>query len=312
WVLTSEGLERTWNLLKTGIFYMPVVRRNGDMGNASEQSVASLGLSLFKKKGKTPRETAKKALKGARDMAKAKSIKPGKYPLITDPQFDGVMAHESFGHLTEADGVITGESIISDRKGERLGSKHATIVESGDPKNFGFYLPYDDEGTATKELYLLKEGILKNFLHSRYTAEILGAEPTGNARSLNFTYPSIVRMRNTYFAAGEHTNEELFEMIDEGIYVVGSRGGQTEATGTFTFSADRAYWVEDGEKKYPLKGVVVRGNILNFLKNIIGASQEVEVTTSVRGGCGKWGQGGLPVGTGGPYLAVSEALVGGG
>lgn len=312
WVVTSEGLQRDWNLIKTGILYRPVVKSNGQMGNAHEQSVASLGLSLFNKKGKTPTETAKKALKGAKDMAKAKSIEPGRYTLITDPRFDGVMAHESFGHLTEADGIITGESILSDRKGEQLGSEHATIVESGAPKNYGFYLPYDDEGVATEKVHLLKNGILKNFLHSRYTSEILGEDPTGNARALNFRYPSIVRMRNTYFTAGDHTKEELFDMVDEGIYVVGSQGGQTELTGTFTFSADRAYWIEDGEKQHPLKGVVVRGNILNFLKNIMGASEEVEVTTSVRGGCGKRGQSGLPVGMGGPYLAVKNCIVGGG
>lgn len=312
WVMTSEGLKRDWNLIKTGILYRPVVKSNGRMGNAYEQSVASLGLSLFNKKGKTPRKTAKKALKGAKDMAKAKSIEPGRYTLITDPQFDGVMAHESFGHLTEADGIITGESILSDRKGEKLGSDHATIVESGDPKDYGFYLPYDDEGVATEKVYLLKNGVLKNFLHSRYTSQILGETPTGNARALNFRYPSIIRMRNTYFTAGDHTKEEVFDMVDEGIYVVGSRGGQTESTGTFTFSADRAYWIEDGEKQYPLKGVVVRGNILNFLKNIMAASKEVEVSTSVRGGCGKGGQNGLPVGNGGPYLAVKNCIVGGG
>lgn len=311
-VFTSEGLERSWKLIKTGLLYRPVVKRNGQMGNATEQSVASMGLSLFKQKGKQPRETAKKALKGARDMAEAKAIDPGRYSLVTDPRFGGVMAHESFGHLTEADGIITGESILTGRKGEKLGSEKATIIESGDPQNYGFYVPYDDEGTSTKKTYLLKNGVLKNFLHSRFTAKTLDSKVTGNARGLNFRYPSIVRMRNTFFAPGEHEKEELFELIDEGIYVVGSRGGQTEPTGTFTFSADRAYWIEGGEKKYPLKGAVVRGNILNFLKNIIGASKELEVTTSVRGGCGKSGQGPLPVGNGGPHLAVEEAIVGGG
>lgn len=312
WIFTNEGLERTWHPLKTGIFYRPVVRKNGRMGNATEQSVASLGLSLFNEKGKTPEETAKEALEGARDMAEAKSIKPGRYSLVTDPIFGGVIAHESFGHLTEADFVITGESILSDRKGERLGSEHATIIESGDPKDYGYYLPYDDEGTATKTVHLLENGSFKEFLQSRYTAETLQAEPTGNARALNFRYPSIVRMRNTYFGAGNHTKEELFELIGDGIYVKGSRGGQTEATGTFTFSADRAYRIEDGEIKHSLKGVVVRGNILDFLKNVQGTSKNIELHTSLLGGCGKGGQSGLSVGNGGPYLAVKEAIVSGG
>lgn len=312
WVMTSDGLERDWNLLKTGIVYRPVVRKNGKVGNATEQAVGSMGLELFKKEEKTPIETAKKALEGARDMAQAKPIKAGKYPLVADPLFCGVIAHESFGHLTESDFIITGDSILSDRKGKQLGSEHATIIESGDPKNYGFYLPYDDEGTATKTVHLLKNGVLKNFLHSRYTAETLGEEPTGNARALTFRYPSIVRMRNTYFGAGNHSKEELFEMIDEGVYVAGSQGGQTESTGTFTFAADRAYWVEDGEIQHAVKGAVVRGNILNFLQNVIGASKQVEVETGILGGCGKSGQNGLSTGLGGPYLAVKEAILSGG
>lgn len=312
WFFTSDGLEREWHPLKTGILYRPVVKKNGKMGNASEQAVASLGLSLFNREGKRPKETAKKALKGASDMAEAQSIKPGRYSLVTDPEFGGVIAHESFGHLTEADFVITGESILTEREGERLGSEHATVIESGDPQQYGYYLPYDDEGTATKTVHLLKDGIFSGFLHSRYTANTLETEPTGNARALNFRYPSIVRMRNTYFGAGDHTQEELFELIGEGIYVIGSQGGQTESTGTFTFSADRAYRIEDGEIQHPLKGVVVRGNILDFLKNVKGASKHVELHTSLLGGCGKGGQGGLPTGVGGPYLAVKEAIVSGG
>ena len=101
----------------------------------------------------------------------------------------------------------------------------------------------------------------------------------------------------------------LAELVDKGVYAEGHGGGQTEDTGNFTFAANRAYWIENGEIKFPLKSVVVRGHILDFLKNVIGASKEVIVKTSILGGCGKGGQAPLPVGLGGPYLAVKEAII---
>jgi len=306
----SEGLKRKWNPLKNGVLYYVVVRKNGEMGNGYEQFASSYGFEIYDKKD--PRDLAHKALKGARDAAVAKTLKPGKYGLIADPNFVGVIAHESFGHLTEGDYVATKSSILYGRLGEKVGSNYATIVESGDPINYGFFIPYDDEGVATEKVILLEKGILKGYLHSRSTAKIMGMEPTGNARAISFKYPSIVRMRNTYFMPGDMTKDELFEILKNGVYAEGSTGGQTEDTGNFTFGANRAYWFEDGEIKYPIKGATVRANILDFLKNVVGASKELVVHTSVFGGCGKGGQMPLPVGDGGPYMAIKEALVGGG
>jgi len=306
----SEGLKRTWSPLRAGVVYFVVVRENGNVGNSYEQFASSYGLEIFDEKD--PRKIAETALKGAKDSARAKSLKPGKYPLVADPTFMGVVAHESFGHLSEGDYVATRASILYNRLGEEIGNEYTTIVESGDPVNYGYFIPYDDEGVATEKVVLLEKGILKGYLHSRSTARIMNMEPTGNARAINYRYPSIVRMRNTYFMPGDMTLEELFEVAGKGVYAEGSRGGQTEDTGNFTFGANRAYWFEEGEIKYPLKGATIRANILEFLKKVIGASKDLLVTTSVFGGCGKGGQAPLPVGDGGPYMAVSEAIIGGG
>ncbi len=305
--LNSEGLKRYWNPIMVGLYYFVVVKRNGVIGNGRENMSASMGLELFNEH--PPEEIAKTALRGAREVTEAKTLKSGRYGFIADPGFAGVLAHESFGHLTEGDYVATGASILAGRLNERLGTEHANILESGDPVNYGFWVPYDDEGVDTKKVTLLKNGVLVGYLHARSTAKILGMEPTGNARAINYRFPPIVRMRNTYFGAGDMSKEEIFELVGKGVYAEGSGGGQTEDTGNFTFAANRAYWVENGEIKFPLKSVVVRGHILDFLKNVEGASKNVIVKTSILGGCGKGGQSPLPVGLGGPYLAVKEAII---
>ncbi len=308
--MNSEGLKRFWKPIMTGLLYLVVVKRNGNIGNGREGHSASSGLEIFDER--SPSEIASKALKSAIESSEAKTLKSGVYPLITDPNFAGLVAHESFGHASEGDYVSTGSSILKGRIGEKIGSDHASIFESGDPINFGFWVPYDDEGVDTRKVTLLENGVLKSHLHSRSTANLLDQDVTGNARAINFAYPPIVRMRNTYFGPGEMSKEEIFELINRGVYAEGSSGGQTEDTGNFTFAANRAYWVENGEIAYPLKGIAVRGHILEFLRSIIGASKDLIVRTSILGGCGKGGQSPLPVGLGGPYLAVREAIIGGG
>ncbi len=308
--LNSEGLKRHWRPMRNGLYYQVIFRKNGNIGIGREQFASSHGFEIYEKF--KPEDLSEKALKSAEESAEARGIKPGKYPIVADPDFAGVLAHESFGHLTEGDYVATKASILYGKLGEKVGSDYATIIESGDPVNYGWYIPYDDEGVATLTVKLLDKGVLRAYLHSRSTAKIMNSESTGNARAISFMFPAIVRMRNTYFGPGDMSKEEVFEIIKKGVYAEGSVGGQTEDTGNFTFAADRAYWIENGEISYPLKGVVIRAHILEFLKNIIGASKDLVVKTSVLGGCGKGGQSPLPVGDGGPYLAIREAIVGGG
>ncbi|MHA1910967.1 MAG: metallopeptidase TldD-related protein, partial [Candidatus Kariarchaeaceae archaeon] len=88
-------------------------------------------------------------------------------------------------------------------------------------------------------------------------------------------------------------------------------GGQVGGSGDFLFKAVRGYWVENGEKKYPLKDVSLTGNILELLQNVEGATKDFSLYSSYFGGCGKAGQFPLPVGLGGPKIIFSKVRFGG-
>jgi TldD protein len=134
---------------------------------------------------------------------------------------------------------------------------------------------------------------------------------TGNARAVNYNYPPIVRMKNTYFSPGDLSIEEALEQLGTGIYAISTAGGQANMDGTFMFKALRGYYVDKGEQKYPLREVTLTGSILDFLKNIEGATKELFVFSSYFGGCGKDEQYPLPVGLGGPHLLIREVQFGG-
>jgi TldD protein len=115
-------------------------------------------------------------------------------------------------------------------------------------------------------------------------------------------------MSNTYLQPGDMKVDELFEDIEHGMYLKGSRGGQVDTgKGIFQFNAAEGYLIENGEITTPLRDVSLSGNILETLKNIDAIGNDFKLSV---GFCGKDGQT-VPVGDGGPHTRILNALVGG-
>lgn len=308
--LNSEGTKVSYEPLLVGLAASCIAKKGTTILDARDVYGGSCGLEAYKQEEHTPEKLGENAAKWAIEKLNAKPAPAGKFPALIDPQLAGVLAHESFGHMSEADGVIMGFSPLARRMGEKLGPDNVTIIDEGLPKEGGYQIFFDDEGVPCKRVEILKNGILTNYLHSRATAHRLKMEPTGNARSQDYSFDPIVRMRNTYFEKGNWKKEEALKELKQGIYAIDTSGGQADATGTFLFKAVRGYWVENGEIKYPLLDVALTGNILEFLKNVDAVCDDLTISTGPFGGCGKRDQRAY-VGDGGPHMRVKEVLFGG-
>lgn len=314
-VMNSEGTSISWEPLVLDLRCMIVSKGlGGDLADGADSVGGTFGLEEFKKDVHSPETIGRNAANWAKEKMKAKAAPAGEFRALCEHMLTGVLAHESFGHLTEGDFVISKSSPLAGKVGEMLGSEHATIVDEGpmDPSKYTTYwVPFDDQGMRCGRTVLLDKGVFKGYLHSRVTASSLHDRPTGNARSINFCFPPIPRMTNTYFMPGDMTEDEALRELKNGIYAIRSHGGQVNMDGTFLFKAARGYWVEDGEIKHPLKDVVLMDNILNFIKNVEGATKGIEMNSGYFGGCGKGNQYPLPVGDGGPELLLSKIRFGG-
>ncbi len=286
----------------------------GHLVNGAAQAGGTMGLERFEEEGSTPEDIGRKAGSRAKEQLKAKTCPAGKFRALIENRLTGVLAHESFGHLSEADFVVVGGSPLTGKIGERLGTEHATIIDSGTPnltKYGGLWVPYDDQGTKASKTTVLEEGVLRHYLHSRGTANHLKQEPTGNCRAVHFGFAPIPRMTNTYFEPGTLTKEEALELLDTGVYSIQTSGGQVESDGSFLFKATRGYWVENGEIQESLREVSLSGNILNLLSKVEGGTKHLKICAGYFGGCGKSGQFPLPCGYGGPELVIGEVTFGG-
>jgi TldD protein len=94
------------------------------------------------------------------------------------------------------------------------------------------------------------------------------------------------------------------------LYAANFGGGQVDITsGKFVFSASQAYWVENGQIQYPVKGATLVGSGPESLKKVSLIGNDMKLDSGV-GTCGKEGQS-VPVGVGQPTLRVDGLTVGG-
>ncbi len=237
------------------------------------------------------------------DLVNASSPPSGDMPVVMDPTLAGVFVHEAFGHAAEADHVLQNSTILAGKIGEKVAAGCVTICDDPSLQEFGFS-PFDDEGVKAERKVIVENGVLKSFLHSRETAKKLGGIP-GNARAQGGKFP-IVRMSNTYIEAGDYSFEELVEACRNGVYLVGSRGGETNpATGHFHFNAQYGYLIKNGEVAEMVRDVSLAGHTLEVLRNVK-LGREVAFDP---GFCGKAFQV-VPVADGAPHL-LCRAVVGG-
>lgn len=310
----SAGTEVSWSPMVVDLRVQVVSKKADLLVDGGDGFGGSVGLEAFDESEHSPETLGENAGKWASEKLEAKPAPPGKHRALCENLLVGVLAHESFGHLTEADFIVSGMSPLVGKVGKQLGSETTTIIDEGtpDPERYnGFWIPFDDQGVKTSKVVILDKGVLAKYLHSRETATMMKDRSTGNARAVNYNFPPIVRMRNTYFSPGDLSFEEALELLDTGIYAIRTRGGQASAEGTFMFKARRGYYVEHGKIKHPLREVTLAGSILTFLQNVEGATKELLIRSSYFGGCGKGGQWPLHTGFGGPHLVVRDVQFGG-
>jgi TldD protein len=280
---------------------------------ADNGEVQQAGLSLGSKgdfnKIKGLHEQIKSISSQAVEMLSAPVAKGGEYTVVLDPILAGVFIHEAFGHLSEADHVYENPQLRDIMTiGKQFGSRILNVVDGAAVPGLRGSYKYDDEGVLSQKTHLIREGILTGRLHSRETALKMKEKLSGNARSISYRFPPIVRMSNTYIEPGKVAFKDMLADIKEGIYVKNWYGGTTSME-MFTFSAGEAYMIRNGQIAETLRPVVLTGNVFSTLMNIDAVGNYLDMNEG--GGCGKGGQSPLPVSNGSPHIRIQHCLIGG-
>jgi TldD protein len=281
---------------------------------AKDSEVQQVGISMGSRGKfnaiKNLHKEVKQMAQNAVDLLDAPQAKAGKYTVVLDPILAGVFVHEAFGHLSESDFVYENDNMRKLMKlGKQFGGEQLNIVDSAsDPPGLRGSFKYDDEGVRAVKTYLIREGKLVGRLHSRETAAKMKEKLTGNARAINYRFPPIVRMTNTYIEPGKMSFNDMIADIKEGIYAKNWYGGMTSME-MFTFSAGEAYMIRNGKIAETIRPIMLTGNVFETLLNIDAIGNDLDMNEG--GGCGKGGQSPLPVSNGSPHIRIKDLLIGG-
>ena len=130
--------------------------------------------------------------------------------------------------------------------------------------------PFDNEGVATSDRDLVKDGILNGYMLSSYSARKLGMQTTGNAGG---NHNLLLECGNLDFAG-------LLKQMDAGLVVTELLGhGINMVTGDYSRGA-AGFWVEKGEICYPVEEITIAGNLRDMFRQIIAVGNDVLVQNS--------------------------------
>lgn len=302
--INTEGTEIREDLITTSLGGL-ITSKDGNLTqNVRISAGGSYGFSAIRGQ----EEEFEKRTKIAIDLLKAEPVRGDVYNVVLNPDLAGVFTHEAFGHFSEADLIENSPTMREKMKiGAQLGNEVLSITDDPTiPLQLGYYV-YDDEGVRVRRTPLMLNGVLVGRLHSRRTAFVFGESVTGHCVAEDYRYTPIVRMGNIFIEPGDHTVEDLLNMLDDGLYLLDHKGGQTSGE-NFTFGAQYGYIVKNGKIDGMVRDINISGNLYKTLKDIVAVGNDL--VFSKTGGCGK-GQINIRSCHGGPHILVKNVVVGG-
>ncbi|MFI3221358.1 MAG: metallopeptidase TldD-related protein, partial [Methylococcales bacterium] len=133
---------------------------------------------------------------------------------------------------------------------------------------------FDNEGVTTQARDIVKDGILRGYVLSTYSARKLGLQTTGNAGGVH----------NLTITPSELDFEALLRQMNTGLLVTELMGqGINMVTGDYSRGAS-GFWVENGVIQYPVEEITIAGNLKTMFKNIVAIGNDVDYRGNVRTG----------------------------
>lgn len=305
-IANSEGLWAEDHRNYSRVYVSSIASRGNEKQTGSEGPGGMAGYEFFQKLDPVAlgRNTAAVAVL----MLKAKYAPSGKFPVVIDNGFGGVIFHEACGHSLETTSVAKGASVFADKLGQQIANPVVTAIDDGTIPNAWGSENIDDEGTPTEKTVLIQDGILKSFMIDRLGGLKIARKSTGSGRRASYMYAPTSRMRNTYIAAGKHKLADLISSIDYGIYARKMGGGSVlPGTGNFNFSVAEGYIIRNGKITEPVRGATLIGNGPDVLMKI---GMVADNLAHAQGMCGSL-SGSLPANVGQPAIKIDEIVVGG-
>ena len=248
---------------------------------ASEGEVKKSGFKLFLDNDFTKFDVNKLAqdlVDQTVEQLNGVSIDSGEYKVMLTARATKSLLN-AYMASADAEEVQKHSSLFIGKLNEKIASNKVT-VEDRPIQRTVFAKWFDDEGVATNNRPIIKNGVLKTYLYNLTTATKDNTESTGNAVRGNgkiYTAPNFL-----YMKPGNKSEEELYKEIDNGIIISdfsGLHAGLNPQSGNFSLQST-GFIIKNGKKDKPLDIIVVSGNLMKVFKEITEVGKDNEIFPS--------------------------------
>jgi len=305
--VNSEGSEIIQNFTDVVIDMAAIAHESGLTQSVNITEGGRGGLEQVTNDDKIQQSAKEISLK-ASQLLDAKPAKEEKATVVMNPDFVSLLTHEILGHPSEADRVLgkemawAGGAWWKGKIGEKIGSEKLNVFDDPTIKeSLGWYY-YDDEGVETKKTTLVEDGILKNHMQNRETAQIFDAIPTGNMRATNYRFMPLIRMACTCIGNGDYSVNEMIKEVKNGYLISNMKIPSIDMKRyNWSISCQYAQKIENGEITDLLRDVIVMGVAPEFFESIDACGNDFTVRPITNCGKGDPMQS-MIMGNGGPTI----------
>jgi PmbA protein len=146
-------------------------------------------------------------------------------------------------------------------KGEAIASPRFSLSNRPRAPEFPDGADFDGYGIPTKDLDVVKDGVLNEFLIDFFFSKKLGVPQTAGAS-------------NFAVATGDESLDEMIAKTKRGILLSRFSGGMPNNNLDFSGLAKNSFYIEDGRIKHAVDETMVSGNLRELLHNIHAVSRE--------------------------------------
>jgi len=262
-MMTSNGFEGSEEYTEfVGVAQM-TVQDEGDR----RPTGFNYAVSFIRKNLPTPEKIGAEAARRTLDLLGGKKIKTETLPIIIENRnvpriLNGFLAGMYGSNIQQK------RSFLADKKGEKIASKHFTLIDDPFVKGGLGSRLFDNDGFATKKRTMVDSGVLKEFYVDWYYSRKLGWEPTTGGTS------------NLIIPPGKRSVKEIMKDLGRGIFITGFIGGNSNS---ITGDASVGIFGKLFENGKPVQSVAemnIAGNHLKFWNNLIEVANDPWVYSS--------------------------------
>ncbi len=217
-----------------------------------------------------PASTAQEFIRKTGRLLGARPLKSGRYTAYLEPSAFLSLLAPFLDHWSGKQ-IIEGKSRLGDKLGQKIASEAFSLYDDPDHPEGLMNAPFDAEGTPTRTIYLLRQGVVESFMHNSQTANKLDQELTGHA-SRSYKGVLGVGAHNVIVAPGSGVG------LKDGVLVtdlMGVHAGANPISGDFSLQA-LGLKIESGEEAYPVENFTISGNFFDLIERIVAVGDDLE------------------------------------